>query len=294
MTGLVAAVLTVACSTDSTSAPPSLEPSTTTAVEQPATPEATGVDDPPTDHDPPIDPTTEEPLLLGELSMQIVATHPHDPDAFTQGLEVTDDGRLLESTGLYGASDRRIVDVESGTVELIDRLPSDLFGEGVTIVDDELIQITWREGIYLRADADTLIETGRGTYDGEGWGLCHDGEQLVMSDGTPTLVFRDPRTFDPLGSVEVTSDGGPVTNLNELECVNGQVLANIWLSDIIVVIDPATGMVVATLDGSPLRPTGLSTEDSRFALNGIAHDPSTGRYFITGKWWPVLYEVEIS
>jgi len=234
------------------------------------------------------------PLLTGELEIEIIATHPHDGAAFTQGLEVIADGRLLESTGLYGESDRRIIDIASGEVRDIVELDASLFGEGLTIVDDELIQLTWKAGLYLRADLTSLSEVSRGTYDGEGWGLCHDDARLVMSDGTPTLTFRNPETFESIGAIDVTLNDQPLTNINELECVNGQVMANIWLSDFIVVIDPNTGRVVATLDGSELRPAGLSADDSSFALNGIAHDPSTGHFFLTGKQWPVLYEVELS
>lgn len=226
--------------------------------------------------------------------MEVLAEHPHDRDAFTQGLEVVGDGRFIESTGRYGESDRRLVDIESGTVERLENLADDFFGEGITVVGDEAIQLTWRAGVYLRSDVDTLVETGRGTYDGEGWGLCHDGYQLVMSDGTATITFRDADTFEPLRRVDVTLNERPLENLNELECVNGQVLANVWLTDLIVVINPYDGSVVATLDASPLRPAEAPADDSSFALNGIAHDPSTGRFFLTGKNWPVVYEVELS
>ncbi len=232
--------------------------------------------------------------LSGSLTIDVIATHPHDPNAFTQGLELTDDGRFVESTGLYGESDRRIVDVDTGAVEVIVPLDPILFGEGMTIVGDELVQITWKAGTYIRSDLTTLTETSRGTYDGEGWGLCHDGTQLVMSNGTPTLTFRDTTTFDAERTVDVTLDGEPIANLNELECVDGRVLANVWLSDLILVIDPSTGVVVATADGSALRPEGAPIEDSSFALNGIAHDSSTGHWYLTGKRWPVLYEVVLS
>lgn len=231
--------------------------------------------------------------LSGSLTATVVNTYPHDSNAFTQGLEIFD-GRFIESTGLYGESDRRIVDIESGEILEIFEIDTALFGEGITIVGDELIQLTWRSRFYLRADLQTLAETERGIHEGEGWGLCFDGQQLVMSNGSSTLTFRDPETFDATRTVEVTLDGEPVELLNELECVNGQVLANVWLSDLIVVIDPADGTIVATLDGSVLRPPDLPVEQSRFALNGIAHDPDTGHFYLTGKWWPVVYEVELS
>lgn len=231
--------------------------------------------------------------LNGSLTATVVNTYPHDGNAFTQGLEIVD-GRFLESTGLYGESDRRIVDIESGEILEIFDIDAGFFGEGITVVGDELIQLTWQSRFYLRANLQTLAETGRGVYDGEGWGLCYDGESLAMSNGSSTLTFRDPATFDATRTVEVTRNGAPVERLNELECVNGQVLANVWLTDLIVVIDPATGDVVATLDATDLRPEGIPDGDSSFALNGIAHDPDTGHFYLTGKLWPVVYEVELS
>ncbi len=239
------------------------------------------------------DPELGEQTLRGSLVATIIDTHPHDSDAFTQGLEILD-GRFIESTGLYGESDRRIVDIETGAIALIEPIDPDLFGEGLTRVGDELIQLTWKAGIAIRSDASTLQEISRDSYEGEGWGLCFDGESLAMSDGSSRLTFRDPETFDVTRTIEVHLDGAPVELLNELECVNGQVLANIWLSDLIVVIDPTTGEVVASLDGSSLRPADLPVENSSFALNGIAHDPDTGHFFLTGKLWPVIYEVELS
>jgi len=231
--------------------------------------------------------------LVGELRIAVIATHPHDPNGFTQGLEVHD-GQLLESTGLYGESDRRLVEIGSGEIQRIEPIDADLFGEGLTVVDDEILQLTWKAGVYIRSDLETLAETGRGSYEGQGWGLCFDGTRLVMSDGTPTLTFRDPGSFDRLETIEVTLNGEPLANLNELECVNGQVLANVYRSDSIVVVDPTTGAVVATLNAGSLRPDDAPFEDSRFALNGIAHDPTSGRFYLTGKRWSVLYEVELS
>lgn len=241
---------------------------------------------------PPFPGVSNDPLI-GTLTASVIDTHPHDSDAFTQGLEILD-GRFVEGTGLYGESDRRIVDIESGEAILVEPIDADLFGEGITIVGDELLQITWKAGVVIRSDASTLVETGRDTYEGEGWGICFDGETLAMSNGSSSLTFRDPATFEAVRTVGVTREGVPVDLLNELECVNGQILANVWLSDLIVVIDPITGDVVATLDGSSLRPAELSVDDSGFALNGIAHDPETGHFFLTGKRWPVIYEVELS
>lgn len=231
--------------------------------------------------------------FTGELTATVIATHPHDPAAFTQGLEVFG-GRFIEGTGLYGESDRRIVKIESGEPAIVVPIDADLFGEGLTIVGDQVLQLTWKAGVLIRSDASTLEEIGRDTYEGEGWGLCFDGTELAMSNGSSSLTFRDPATLAANRTVAVTLDGEPVERLNELECVNGQVFANVWLSDLIVVIDPQTGNVDATLDGSSLRPEGFPLEESSFALNGIAYDSTTGRFFLTGKLWPVLYEVELS
>lgn len=231
--------------------------------------------------------------LSGELTATVIATHPHDATAFTQGLEFFN-GRFVEGTGLYGESGRRIVNIDTGEPVQVVPIDADLFGEGVTVVGDELLQLTWKAGVLIRSDVETLTEISRDTYTGEGWGLCFDGEIVAMSNGSSTLTFRDPESFDAIRTVDVTLDGTSIENLNELECVNGQIIANIWLRDLIVVIDPTTGEVVATLDGSPLRPDTLAAEDSSFALNGIAHDPDTGRFYITGKLWPVVYEVELS
>lgn len=231
--------------------------------------------------------------LSGELTATVVDTHPHDGDAFTQGLELLD-GRFVEGTGLYGESDRRLVDIETGEPTLIVPIDANLFGEGVTVVSNEVLQLTWKAGVLIRSDAATLEEISRDTYDGEGWGLCFDGETLAMSNGSPTITFRDPQTFETTRTVDVTLDGTPVENLNELECVNGQVIANVWLTDLVVVIDPSSGQVVATLDAADLRPDTVPAGDSSFALNGIAHDPTTGRFYLTGKLWPVIYEVELS
>lgn len=237
--------------------------------------------------------TSPSTRLAGDLSITIVAAHPHDADAFTQGLEVHE-GQFVESTGLYGESDRRLVEIDTGQVTAIVDLDDDLFGEGLTVVDGEILQLTWQAGVMIRSDATTLAELSRTSYEGQGWGLCFDGAELAMSNGSSSLTFRDPATFEIQREVVVTNDGVPVELLNELECVNGQILANVWLSDLIVVIDPASGVVEATLDASALRPAGAPRDDDDFALNGIAFDPSTGHFYLTGKLWPVLYEVELS
>ncbi|GAB3646817.1 glutaminyl-peptide cyclotransferase [Glycomyces tarimensis] len=223
------------------------------------------------------------------LSVEVLDTFDHDPAAFTQGLELRD-GVFYESTGLYGASDIRLV--EPGTGEVLDSeaLPDDHFAEGLTLTDDAVWQITWQEGIAYQRDPATLEVVDTVEYEGEGWGICHDSERLVMSDGSATLTFRDPDTFTEQGTVEVTVDGEPLTRINELECVDGQVWANVWQTDEIVRIDPSTGAVGAVVDAS-----GLLTQAEAGAadvLNGIAAAEQEGTFYITGKLWPKLFLVE--
>ncbi len=234
----------------------------------------------------------------------VVATHPHDTDAYTQGLLFWAD-RFVESTGQRGDSDLRVVDPETGNVVEVRSLDeaalddvrgdfgvaNQFFGEGLARVDDRLIQLTWTAGLALVWDLATLDLNGVFTYSGPGWGLCHDGTRLVMSDGSSFLTFRDPGTFDPIGSVEVTWAGLPIDALNELECIDGRVWANIWKDSRIVVIDPATGAVSHVLDATELIPPGLDAGAE--VLNGIAHDPETGRLWVTGKNWPTLYELDV-
>ncbi|WP_413768538.1 glutaminyl-peptide cyclotransferase [Rhodococcus pyridinivorans] len=233
-----------------------------------------------------------------ELGVEVVATHPHDPEAFTQGLEI-DEGELLEGTGRAGRSwvSAREVDLDGGTVTLAEtertREPvlDDLFGEGITVVGDEVWQLTWKDGTAVVRDRDTLLEKRRVDYDGEGWGLCAQPDRLVMSDGSAELIFRDPATFDELGRVTVHRDGRAVSKLNELECTeDGRVWANVWQTDEIVLIDPASGRVEARVDAAPLRdrlPAGADVD----VLNGIARIPGTDRFLVTGKYWPTLFEV---
>lgn len=227
------------------------------------------------------------------LRVEIVAEHPHDPQAFTQGLLVDEAGRLLESTGRYGKSEVRVVDLHSGAV--LDRaaLAPDLFGEGLAKVGDRLVQLTWRERTALVYDAATLDALPvKYSYDTEGWGLCYDGERLVMSDGSSTLSFREPDTFAPLGEVGVVLAGAPRDRLNELECARGRVYANVWQTDTIVEIDPDTGRVTAEIDAS-----GLLTSEERAAadvLNGIAAVPARDTFYVTGKLWPRLFEVRLA
>jgi glutaminyl-peptide cyclotransferase len=222
-------------------------------------------------------------------SVDVLAEIPHDPQAFTQGLELVD-GVLYEGTGREGESSIRTVDPETGKVEKKLDLSADLFGEGITVAGDTIWQITWRDGIAIRRDRATLAETGRVTYEGEGWGLCHDGTRLIMSDGTDRLTFRDVTTFEETGEVRVRgADDQPLTQLNELECVDGAVYANVWQTDEIVRIDPATGKVTDTYDLSGLLPQ--EDRAGTDVLNGIAAIPGTDEFLVTGKLWPTMFRV---
>ena len=225
------------------------------------------------------------------LPVVVKARLPHDPSAFTQGL-LYRDGVFYESTGLYGRSSLRRVDPATGRALAQRELPRELFGEGLALVDGSLYQLTWREGRVLLADPADLSPRGELALPTEGWGACGLDGRLVVSDGSDQLVFYDPKTMVALGSVAVTDDGRPVSRLNELETVAGRIWANVWGDSRIAVIDPATGRVAAWVDCSGLRP-GTVAVDFENVLNGIAHDPATGRVWVTGKRWPEMYEIAV-
>ena len=236
-----------------------------------------------------------EVFIPGDLSpymtYKVVNAYPHDPGAFTQGL-IYHDGYLYESTGLYGASSLRKVALETGDVLLRVDLPPSYFGEGLTLWEDTLLQLTWLEGTGFIYDLEDFSELGRFSYATEGWGLTHDGTRLIMSDGSATLYFLDPKDFQVINSVEVTYQGEAIERLNELEYINGEVFANIWLTDAIVRIDPETGMVMGWIDLQGILPDELRTSTTD-VLNGIAYDPEGERLFVTGKHWPMLYEIRL-
>lgn len=230
------------------------------------------------------------PQQVARLSLRVLAVHPHDPQAFTQGL-LWHEGSVLESTGLYGSSELRRWDLESGA--LLDRveLPRTYFGEGLARVDRRLVQLTWQEGVARVYDLDSFRLLAEVPYEGDGWGLCYDGRRLVMTDGGDRLVFRDPETLAFLGEVAVTLEGEPVPRLNELECRPEGIYANLLGRDEIVRIEPASGRVDAVIDAS-----GLLTAAERAAaevMNGIAYRPETGTFLLTGKLWPKTFEVEL-
>lgn len=228
------------------------------------------------------------PAAPERLRVKVLSVRPHDRTAYTQGL-LLQDGALYESTGLYGNSSVRQVDPATGEVKRSRAVPQEYFAEGLALVEDRLIQITWQEQkafVYKASDFQPVTEF---RYDGEGWGLCWDGKRLVMSDGSNRLTFRDPKTFAVLGSVGVTLAGQPVDRVNELECVDGVVYANVWQTSDILRIDPKDGRVTAVIDASGL----LSPDEQRQAdvLNGIAWDPAKKNFLITGKLWPKMFEV---
>ncbi len=222
---------------------------------------------------------------------RVVNAYPHDAEAFTQGL-VLEDGVFYEGTGLLGKSSLREVVVETGAIARIVPLESTYFGEGIAVVGDQVIQLTWRSQIGFVYDKATFERTGQFTYPTEGWGLTYDGNRLIMSDGSSYLYFLDPNTFERTGQVQVTGPDGPIVRLNELEYIDGEVYANIWKTDRIARIGPATGSLLAWIDLSGLLPPEDRTGDED-VLNGIAYDPDGDRLFVTGKLWPKVYEIEL-
>ena len=234
-------------------------------------------------------PSTVEPAESPvALQISVLEERDHDPKAFTQGLEF-DDGRLYESRGRNGESGISEIDPRDGSVLRWTPLADEYFGEGVTVVGDSLIQLTWLAGKAFVYDIESFEVTGSFDYEGQGWGLCFDGVRLVMSDGSSSLTMRDPETFSVVDSVTVRLDGSGVASLNELECVNGKVYANIWRTDTIVEINPATGDVTAVIDASGL----LDDADRAGAdvLNGIAYDEASKAFLLTGKLWPSMFVV---
>ena len=275
-----------------TTGPDSSAPETT--VQTTAAPETTATTTAPTTAAP--ETTTEAPASdrPSVATFEIVETIPHDTNAFTQGLEISN-GRLFESTGLVGRSSIRELDLETGEIIRNTAVPN-VFGEGLTIVGDTAIQITWQDEIAFRYDLDTFDVIETYNYDGQGWGLClasGGSGNLIMSDGSSQLDFRDPDSFELLGSVDVRLDGAPIENLNELECIGNTVWANIWLSSLIIEIDPATGQVLTVLDADSLRPASTNG-DSGAVWNGLAYDATDGTLLVTGKLWPTIFRLRLS
>ena len=227
----------------------------------------------------------------GTWTYEIVNTFAHDPNAFTQGL-VFEDGVLYEGTGLNGRSELRKVELETGDVLQSRKLPDKYFGEGITIFKDRIFQLTYKSKTGFVYDKETFELLQEFTYPTEGWGLTHDGEHLIMSDGTPMLYFLDPNSLTQVHKVMVLEEEEVIWGLNELEYVEGQIYANVWPGDRIARIEPGTGRVLGWIDC-----TGLFTQrdynDEMYVFNGIAYDPNDSRLFVTGKYWPKLFEIKL-
>lgn len=236
----------------------------------------------------PVDDDQDVPLW----TYDVVATYPHDPEAYTQGL-IYHDGVLFEGTGQRGESTLRRVDLETGEVQQSVALDDEFFGEGITIVDDRIYQLTWQEHTCFVYDLETFELLDTFFYATEGWGLTFDGEHLIMSDGTNRLSFRDPETFEETRSVDVFDRDAAVTYLNELEWIEGEVWANVYQTDWIARIDPDSGETVGWIDLTGLLPGENQFEAGAGVLNGISYDAETGRIFVTGKDWPTLFEIEL-
>lgn len=219
------------------------------------------------------------------------ATIPHDSTAFTEGL-FYHDGQIYESTGLVGSSTLRKTDVET-TLVTIEKLDPKIFGEGLVLWRDRLIQLTYDEGVAYCYDLDFKRLEKKFKYEGQGWGLTHDGRQLIMSNGTSQLQFRDPETFQLDHRLAVTLNGRRIGQLNELEFVNGKIYANVWREDYLLEIDPQSGKVTAKIDLRGLLPRNDRPDNREAVLNGIAYNTETNRFIVTGKYWPNFFEIEL-
>lgn len=232
-----------------------------------------------------------DPPLPPFATYKIVAEFPHDENAFTQGL-VFSDGFFYESTGRYGSSSLRKIDSVTGEIINFYGLADRFFGEGLAIVGNDIIQLTWKEQTGFVYDKDTFAFKRDFNYPSEGWGLTYDGKQLIMSNGTARLSFLDPETFEIIGHLDVTDKDGAVSNLNELEFIKGEIYANRWKTDHIVRINPVTGRVTGWIDlRGLLRPEDITRPVD--VLNGIAYDDRNDRLFVTGKLWPKLFHIEL-
>lgn len=230
-------------------------------------------------------------LAFAADTYKVIHTYPHDSRAFTQGL-IYLNGHLYESTGLEGRSSLRMVDLETGRVQQEIPIPAKYFAEGLTNWGSTLVQLTWQSQIAFVYDRFSFRQLRTLHYDGEGWGLTQDGAHLILSDGTATLRFLDPATFRVARSITVKDHGVPVTELNELEYVHGQIYANVWHTDRIARISPATGKVLGWIDLTGLLAASEHT-DPESVLNGIAYDAAHDRLFVTGKLWPKLFEIKV-
>jgi glutaminyl-peptide cyclotransferase len=259
-----------------------------TPAEIAAEPSATPIPPPTLTPTPTLSPTPVAPRVD---SYEIINTYPHDPNAWTQGL-VFENGSLYEGTGRWGQSELRQVALESGLVVRSQPLEDQYFGEGITIFGERIYQLTWQENTGFIYDINSFELTQTFSYPHEGWGITHDSRQLIVSDGTPAIRFWNPDTLEETGRITVHDNNGPVNRLNELEYVDGEIWAHIWLTDLIARIDPETGRVNAYIDLTGLLDLADFTQPVD-VVNGVAYDAATGRIFITGKLWPNLFEIRV-
>jgi glutamine cyclotransferase len=228
-----------------------------------------------------------------KYTYKVVSQYPHDADAYTQGL-IYENGRFFESTGIEDKSSIRIVNIKTGKPEKMMPLAKEFFGEGIALFRDQIYQVTWKSQVGFVYDKNTLEQIRSFDYQiREGWGLTTDGQYFVMSDGSSQLYFIDPEFFTQVDKIDVFDNKGMIPSLNELEFINGKILANVYGESYIVVIDPGSGKVLGKLDLQALLPKG-SAGDLDKVLNGIAYNSQTGHLYVTGKHWPVLYEIELS
>lgn len=231
--------------------------------------------------------------LINLLSYEVIDIFPHDPAAFTQGL-VWEDGFLYEGTGLYGSSSLRKVELKSGKVLQCHNLNDDYFGEGITIFNGRIYQLTWQEKTGFVYDKETFELLDTFTYLYEGWGITHDGYNLIISDGSPTIRFLDPIKMEEVRQLRVHYKGTPISNLNELEYIKGKIYANIWQTALIAVVDPDTGEVVSWINlGEVFISVKKDSSQKIDVLNGIAYNEEKDSLFVTGKLWPKIFEIKI-
>ena len=233
----------------------------------------------------------KQPSISPVYGYEIVNTYPHDANAFTQGL-VYENGFLYEGTGIVARSTLRKVELETGNVLQLYHMPEKYFGEGITIWQDKIIQLTYLSKTGFVYDKETFEPLGQFSYKTEGWGLTHDNKYLIMSDGSPTLSFLDTDTFEIVSKIAVNYQGSLLDNINELEYIDGKIFANIWQTDNIVIIDPKTGNVESIIELEGLL-NRWEIEEPADVLNGIAYDAKNKRLFVTGKWWPKLFEIKL-
>jgi len=226
-----------------------------------------------------------------QYTYRVVKSYPHDTRAYTQGL-FYHNGFLYESTGQYGQSSLRKVDITTGAVMQISKVARKYFAEGICLLNGKIYQLTWQEQECLIYDVNTFRQTGTLRYPTEGWGLTTDGKQLIMSDGTSTIYFRDPKSFAEMRRITVRNNGKEVNYINDLEYINGEIWANVYTQDIILRINPDNGVVTGVIDMKNLLPANLRTSKTD-VLNGIAYDAKNNRIFVTGKNWSRLYEIVV-